>query len=398
MPARESAVFRVARAVARGDGDWADVPLAVRDAIVMVLAQPSSGALHGVQGGIGDASCADWRGQVVRYVNGAFTPPLLTEEVVQSSVDTFEDAAWVRDEAVRSYAEFHNNVESLHATMRTQLRPVWRTAMQLHPDILADVRDEWHLRRRDSIPDNIPISVAASQGIELQETILHDVEDALQVLRNTSVRFAAHFLSDKEKISMGANPAYLRAPDIDREVVMSRSQSISTSPQRTLPAMTASILSSPGGAGSGHVRHSTSSASVALHTPSRQHSGRRHSRHGHHHHRHYSDVAGLVSSNSNRRTDSCKSSRRSRGTGDDPLLEELRKQYQVRISELKARSEDEGERRRGRHSASTSARAAPPRHTSLAHAAVPRSSSLSLTASSTSSSALTGTSSTRSRC
>ncbi|CAM36444.1 conserved hypothetical protein [Leishmania braziliensis MHOM/BR/75/M2904] len=364
----------------------------------MVLAQPSSGALHSVQGGIGDASCADWRGQVVRYVNGAFTPPLLTEEVVQSSVDTFEDAAWVRDEAVRSYAEFHNNVESLHATMRTQLRPVWRTAMQLHPDILADVRDEWHLRRRDSIPDNIPISVAASQGIELQETILHDVEDALQVLRNTSVRFAAHFLSDKEKISMGANPAYLRAPDIDREVVMSRSQSISTSPQRTLPAMTASILSSPGGAGSGHVRHSTSSASVALHTPSRQHSGRRHSRHGHHHHRHYSDVAGLVSSNSNRRTDSCKSSRRSRGTGDDPLLEELRKQYQVRISELKARSEDEGERRRGRHSASTSARAAPPRHTSLAHAAVPRSSSLSLTASSTSSSALTGTSSTRSRC
>ncbi|XQJ24134.1 hypothetical protein NXY56_000013 [Leishmania guyanensis] len=398
MPARESAVFRVARAVARGDGDWADVPLAVRDAIVMVLAQPSSGALHSVQGGIGDASCADWRGQVVRYVNGAFTPPLLTEEVVQSSVDTFEDAAWVRDEAVRSYAEFHNNVESLHATMRTQLRPVWRTAMQLHPDILADVRDEWHLRRRDSIPDNIPISVAASQGIELQETILHDVEDALQVLRNTSVRFAAHFLSDKEKISMGANPAYLRAPDIDREVVMSRSQSISTSPQRTLPAMTASILSSPGGAGSGHVRHSTSSASVALHTPSRQHSGRRHSRHGHHHHRHYSDVAGLVSSNSNRRTDSCKSSRRSRGTGDDPLLEELRKQYQVRISELKARNEDEGERRRGRHGASTSARAAPPRHASWAHAAVPRSSSLSLTASSTSSSALTGTSSTRSRC
>ncbi|TPP54563.1 hypothetical protein CGC21_18025 [Leishmania donovani] len=356
MPARESSVSRVVRAVARGDGDWADVPPSLRNVIVMALTQSSGAPLRSVQGGVGDASYADGAGRAPGRVNGASATPLLTEEAVQSSIETFEDAAWVREEAVRSYAEFHNNVESLHATMRTQLRPVWRTAMQLRPDILADVRDEWRLRRRDSIPDGIPIPAAAAQHIALQETILSEVEDTLQVLRNTSVRFAAHFLSDEEKISMGANPAYLRAPDIDKEVVVSRSQSTSTSPQRALPASVMSVSSSAGPVASAHIKPSASNRHV--------HSG--------------------------------KSSCASRGAGDDPLLEELRKQYQLRIRELKAQCEA-GASRRSEHGASRSAAATPPRRGNRARVAASRSSSLPSRASSASASVLTSSSSTVSR-
>ncbi|CAC9436441.1 protein of unknown function - conserved [Leishmania donovani] len=363
----------------------------------MALTQSSGAPLRSVQGGVGDASYADGAGRAPGRVNGASATPLLTEEAVQSSIETFEDAAWVREEAVRSYAEFHNNVESLHATMRTQLRPVWRTAMQLRPDILADVRDEWRLRRRDSIPDGIPIPAAAAQHIALQETILSEVEDTLQVLRNTSVRFAAHFLSDEEKISMGANPAYLRAPDIDKEVVVSRSQSTSTSPQRALPASVMSVSSSAGAVASAHIKPSASSAATAaVHTTREGHSRRHQGSHAQHHHHHNDDEAGLVSSSSNRHVHSGKSSCASRGAGDDPLLEELRKQYQLRIRELKAQCEA-GASRRSEHGASRSAAATPPRRGNRARVAASRSSSLPSRASSASASVLTSSSSTVSR-
>ncbi|CBZ22996.1 conserved hypothetical protein [Leishmania mexicana MHOM/GT/2001/U1103] len=363
----------------------------------MALTQSSSAPLRCVQGGVGDASYADGTGQVPGRINGASATPLLTEEAVQSSIATFEDAAWVREEAVRSFAEFHNNVESLHATMRTQLRPVWRTAMQLRPDILADVRDEWRLRRRDIIPDGIPIPAAAVQHIARQETILSEVEDTLQALRNTSVRFAAHFLSDEEKISMGANPAYLRAPDIDKEVVVSRSQSTSTSTQRAVPASVISFPSSAGAVASAHVKPSGSSAAAAaVHTPREEYSRRYQGSRAQHYHHQHDDEAGLVSSSSNRHMCSGKSSCASRGASDDPLLEELRKQYQLRTRELKAQNEAGGSRR-SEPGASRSAAEAPPRRGNRARVAASRSLSLTSRASSASASVLTSSSSTGSR-
>ncbi|KAG5508631.1 hypothetical protein JIQ42_08418 [Leishmania sp. Namibia] len=391
MPARESSVSRLVREVAHGDGGWADVPLPLRDAIATALAQSSGAPLLRVLSSVGDASYEDVAGRVPRHGSAASVPPTLTEGTVQSSIDTFEDAAWVRDEAVRSYAEFHNNVESLHSSMRTQLRPVWKTAMQLHPDILADVRDECRLSRRDSIPEGIPIRPSAAQKIETQEEILSEVEDILQVLRNTSVRFAAHFLSDGEKISMGANPAYLRAPEIDREVVGSRSHSTSTSTQRALSARAASASSCAGAAASGPVRPSASSADAAVHTPREQQARPNHNNHAPHYHDCSGDFAGLVSSKCSRHVGSGKSSGESGGAGDDPLLEELRKQYQLRVRELKA----QGERWPCEGGASRSGASAPRNCREGVSAAV--SSSLSSAASSAFSSELTDCSSMRSR-
>ncbi|KAG5488086.1 hypothetical protein LSCM1_08150 [Leishmania martiniquensis] len=402
MPAREPSVSRLVRAVAHGDGDWANVPLPVRDAIVTVLTQPSASPLLRALSSVGEASCDDATGRATRPANAPSARPMLTEVAVQSSIDTFEDAAWVRDEAVRSYAEFHNNVESLHSSMRTQLRPVWRTAMQLHPDLLADVRGECHLSRRDSIPDGIPIPLSAAHQIAMQEDILNEMEDTLQLLRNTSVRFAAHFLSDAEKISMGANPAYLRAPDIDREVVASRSRSTSTSTQRALPARAASASSCAGAAASGQIRPSTPSApaaaAAAVQTPREHQSPPHHSNHAPRHRDCSGDLAGLVSSKSSRRVGSGKSSGESRGAADDPLLEELRQQYQLRVRELKAQSEGERERWPSEDGASPSAGAAAPvQRASGGCVSAPRSSSASSTASSASASELAGSSSTRSR-
>ncbi|EPY20872.1 hypothetical protein AGDE_14434 [Angomonas deanei] len=136
--------------------------------------------------------------------------------MVQRSVQSFEDAEWVRDQAARGFAQFHNNVEALHIALNTQLEALLKTAMQLNPDLLSSVRQQHHLRRTDTIPDGIVISDEQAEAIACQEEILADLATDLHQLRNTSVRFASHFLTDAEKRTMGANPAFLRAEDIDR--------------------------------------------------------------------------------------------------------------------------------------------------------------------------------------
>jgi hypothetical protein len=293
-------------------------------------------------------------------LSSSASPPILTEGNVQSGIRTFEDAAWVRDEAVRSYAEFHNNIEALHASMRTQLHPVWKTSMQLRPGLLADVRDHFRLSRTDEIPDGVPITPATAQHIAQQEMILDEVEDTLQMLRNTSVRFAAHFLSDEEKISLGANPAYLRAPDIDREVVESRAQSV-TAPttEGTVQLRTRQLHLRSGHSHAQH-RHTsedglvdsktkrhghresngviTTTAGVTgggtgAGTPASSHDGdvitsstaHRDSNRARHHHR----------SSRNRHGDG-RERRRASTDKTDPLLEELRRQYQQRVKELES--------------------------------------------------------------
>lgn len=357
MSAQSTGVMRVARTVANGEGDWAEVPSAVRDAILLALTQASTVPLRSLDGsplGVSTGAGAGAVANMSPHPSSSVAPSILTEGNVQSSIQTFEDAAWVRDEAVRSYAEFHNSVESLHAAMRTQLHPVWKTAMQLRPGVLADVRDRFRLSRMDVIPDGVPITPASAQHIAQQEMILDEVEDTLQMLRNTSVRFAAHFLSDEEKISMGANPAYLRAPDIDREVVETRARSA------TPPLLTATVAAAPITA----VPPTIPTTDDASMSPQQQH---RFS----HSHTHKLHDEGLVNSKTSRRgnrgsnaaaartaasasqDDSSNHHRTHRETRErrrtsngntaaaaaavainDPLLEELRRQYQHRVKEL----------------------------------------------------------------
>ncbi|KPI87849.1 hypothetical protein ABL78_3076 [Leptomonas seymouri] len=343
MSARNSGVLRAARAVANGEGDWAEVAPAVRDAIVLAITQSSVAPLRSLEGTLeGIGPCASTTAAVMTSAPlGSWSsdaPGVLTEGNVQSSIQTFEDAAWVRDEAVRSYAEFHNSVESLHAAMRTQLYPVWKTALQLRPGILADVRDHLKLSRTSMIPDGVPIMPAAAQHIAQQERILDEVEDTLQMLRNTSVRFAAHFLSDEEKISMGANPAYLRAPDIDREVVESRAQGLAAPPAVLAALATPSADDNAPHRSTGHdlaysnqeeglVNSATSreacrECNAASDSASQERDARSHS---HHHHR--------IDHDSHERRRPSLTSGVAAPTSD-PLLEELRKQYQQRVKDL----------------------------------------------------------------
>ncbi|KAG5512270.1 hypothetical protein JKF63_07792 [Porcisia hertigi] len=397
MLSRELGVSRLARAVARGDGDWASVPPALRDVIVIALRESSCVPVRSIRGRVSTAPYGDETKRGSGHANAATAPAPLTEEAVQSSIFTFDDAAWVRHEAVRSYAEFHNNIESMHVAMRTQLRPVWRTAMQLHPGILADIRDEYHLSRRGEIPDGIAISAAASQHIALQEAILGEVEDTLQALRNMSVRLAAHFLSDEEKVSMGANPAYLRAPDIDREVVASRSQSTSTSPNRPIAEHVARASASAGSATSGYKKSPAANAfdgvcRISSRGQSRDHNSSIVS----HHEPHNGIEVDLVSTASDRRVKDKTSSSEVRGVREDPLLEELRRLYRQRVKELRAQTKQRGEPPKSGRAESLTAVAPPPRHGSLAHIASRRSPSSSSTASSASANSLASSTSAQS--
>lgn len=329
MSMRSNGVLRVTRTVANGEGDWAEVPPAIRDAIVMALTQSSPHPLRRSEGSQPAVGAGALVQTAPSYVAASASPSALTEGNVQSSIQTFDDAAWVRDTAVRSYAEFHNNIESLHAAMRGQLHPVWKTAMQLRPDILADVRDQLQLRRTDAIPDGVPITAATAQHIAQQELILDEVEDTLQMLRNTSVRFAAHFLSDEEKISMGANPAYLRAPDIDREVVESHTQNSLSAPlatptkshHRASHSRPTGVLEDDGLVNSKSSRRGHRGSNTGTTAPPVPNSPSQRHRHGRSHH-----------DGDERRSSS--TGQTSAAAIGDPLLEELRQQYQQRMVEL----------------------------------------------------------------
>lgn len=140
-------------------------------------------------------------------------PVVVPEEVIQRSVQTFLDAAYVRDKGVRAYAKFHNTIEQLHMTMHAQLAAVWRTSMQLEKPLLDAIRREHGLSREDVIPIGVSLSNEATRRLARQEEVLHALQSQLEQLRSTSVCFAAHFLTDAEKSEMGANPAYLRPND-----------------------------------------------------------------------------------------------------------------------------------------------------------------------------------------
>lgn len=231
-----SQVYQVARSVARGDGEWAEVPRCVREAIVLSLAAPGGGGdgqqPPGRRGIAGTSAPASAPTPPQRRP----LPPVLSEAAVQRSVRSFNDGAWVRDQAVRSYAQFHNSVESLHTSMRGQLRALWRTAMQLNPRILDEVRREHGLGGGDAIPDGVPIRPDEVDSIVAQERVLDELAVDLQQLRDSSVRLAAHWLTDREIMAMGANPAYLRPSVIDHEVSQrsrSRSRSLRAGPSPT---------------------------------------------------------------------------------------------------------------------------------------------------------------------
>lgn len=293
-------VSRIVQTVANGEGDWSALPQSLRDSIVIAITEQQPSYL---------GSQAAYGSQLYEEPV-SLAPPPLSEGVVQSSVETFDDAAWVRAEAVRSYTQFHNSIEALHSTMHGQLHPVWRTAMQLHPDILRTVRHDRRLNQRDSIPDGVPIPPAALQHLAQQEMVLLRLENDLQVLRNASVRFAAHFLTDEEKMAFGANPAYLRPVDIDKEVEsvydhtsvsLSRSRSHRESRARAARHSTSATRSSSG-------------APAARRSPS--------STRQKHHHRHLD-----LSANGRRRHEA-------KEPVEDPLLQDLRMQYKKRLSDL----------------------------------------------------------------
>lgn len=191
-------VAQVVRAAANGDGDWADVPRCVREAMVLALAGPQSQRCRGV-----------WARD-----DGRPAAPSLAEETIQSSVRTFEDAAWLRDQAVRSFAQFHNTVEAMREAMRHHLRALWRTAAQLDPRLLGDVRRELRLGPRDDIPDDTPVPGGALERLTGLEAIVDEIEEYVHALRGASVRFAANALSDDEKRAMGLDPADLRPEDV----------------------------------------------------------------------------------------------------------------------------------------------------------------------------------------
>eukprot|EP00796_Vickermania_ingenoplastis_P010763 gene10763-7491_t len=191
-------VYHVAQAVAHGDGDWARVPHRIREAVLRALAQPTAG----------DES-APPAAPRASYVAGAL-PPYLTEPMIEGSIDTFSDAAWVRAEAVRSVAQFHNGVEALQSSMGGHLHALWHVAMQLRRERLEQLRRGLQLQHDDPIPDGVALPSDFAAELEHQEEALEAVVDALNRLRAASVRFTAHFLSDEEKAAMGANPAYLR--------------------------------------------------------------------------------------------------------------------------------------------------------------------------------------------
>ncbi|EKF32353.1 hypothetical protein MOQ_003798 [Trypanosoma cruzi marinkellei] len=213
-------VMQVVCAVANGDGDWADVPRCVREAIVLALAGPQSQAAQHVNAAAlpslgGEAAkrrqcspCPETR------QDGRVVASSLSEEMIQRGVQTFEDAAWVRDQAVRSFAQFHNSIEATREAMRHHLRSLWRTAIQLDPSLLRDIQQERRLGPRDEVPEDVTISGGTLRRMQQLEAMVDEIEGSVDALRWTSVRFAANFLSDDEKRAMGLDPANLRPEDV----------------------------------------------------------------------------------------------------------------------------------------------------------------------------------------
>ncbi|ORC91239.1 uncharacterized protein TM35_000062440 [Trypanosoma theileri] len=235
-------ILQVARSVANGDGEWGDVPRCVREAIVLALAGPDS---HTAQQ-IDTTAAAEellqqqhhHHQQQKRYCSPWPPPreenrlaPSLTEEVIQRSVSSFEDAAWLRDQAVRSFAQFHNTVEGLREGMRHHLRALWRTAVQLDPALMYSVQRQYNLRPGDEIPESVHVSAETQQQLLHLQSMIEEVNNSVETLRAASVRFAANLLSDDEKRAMGLNPANLRPEDLDSHN-SSRGTSLTTLLQR----------------------------------------------------------------------------------------------------------------------------------------------------------------------
>ncbi|KAG8339380.1 hypothetical protein ERJ75_000255000 [Trypanosoma vivax] len=202
MPRLEE-LSMITRAAANSEGDWAKVPLCVREAIMVALASVTlpNGFCRQDSAESGDSSFT------------RVTAPRLTEEALQRSVQTFEDASFLRTEAVRCYAHFHNTVEGLREMMQSQLYALWRTALQLDPDHLNNIGARRGLGLRDFIPNDVTIEGDALKRLTRLESLLHEMNNGVEILRAASVRFAASVLSDDEKQSMGLDPMNLRPED-----------------------------------------------------------------------------------------------------------------------------------------------------------------------------------------
>lgn len=207
-------MYRVAREVARGGGDWASVPQCVREAVLLALTQPNSTTLSTPRR-IRTPPPAAADASHLRSAPTSHPPralPCLTEGLIESNIRTFHDAEWVREQAVRSFAHFHNSVEDLQREMGGHLQALWGAALQLHPEVLGELRWRFNLRRSDPIPDGLPIEESVAERLMRQEVALDQLVSDVQQLRAHSVQFAAEFLADEELRAMCINPAYLHPP------------------------------------------------------------------------------------------------------------------------------------------------------------------------------------------
>ncbi|SCU69850.1 uncharacterized protein TEOVI_000141900 [Trypanosoma equiperdum] len=207
---RSNSRRRVSQSAPKGENEWSKVPRCVREALASAIV----GALPGESRrrltpnrnpSRAKSTCAN-----------KIVVPQLTEEFLHRSVQTFEDAAVLRAEAVRSYAQFHNTVEMLREVMRNQLGALWYTALQLDPEFVIDLQQQNGLSGSDLIPNDVVIEGESLKRLEGLETLLQEMNNNMEVLRSSSVRFAACVLSDEEKLSMGLDPLRLPREDVLR--------------------------------------------------------------------------------------------------------------------------------------------------------------------------------------
>lgn len=265
----------MARAVAHGHGEWAEVPRCVREGVLLALARPQLNNLSSHDSETPPIGTAHFPSFDTNATNNMYSPPTgnsfrrdhvdsrraiphgssqsppfsyssaadaalrrvsqiashseagpplsssssspstalppyLTEAMIERNIDCFNDAAWVREQAVRSYAQFHNTIETLTTAMGSHLHALWHTATPLSPTHLHTIRRGLRLRMEDRIPDGIQLPKEAEQDVTIMERLLQKLAGDVQQLREDSVQFASFFLTEEEKLSMGINPAYLR--------------------------------------------------------------------------------------------------------------------------------------------------------------------------------------------
>lgn len=233
--------YKVAQDIADGTGEWGSLPLRLRESITVALIraldrdvelQPSSVVAHAPHTRVPPQAFTT-RGTPLpgkvdpRKVPGpsprsphagdvlSSSPPMpayLTQPMIERYVETFEDARWMRAQSVRSFAQWHNTVESLETSMGSHINALLRASIPLNEEYMKFFRHQLQLKRTDRIPDGVTIEEQwMEEAIGSQMALLESMRATVHELRMKSVQFAAEFLTDEEKLLLGAHPAYLRS-------------------------------------------------------------------------------------------------------------------------------------------------------------------------------------------